>query len=396
MAFPTTITTGGDVNVGGGIPYLSSSGNVYVIVRDDTTLSKFRAFKATDPASSFSNVGTDPQVTSTNTVQALATTQVGDVIHVATLDYVSVATIDIRYHTFSMSSDSWTLTNETVKDNYAVVDTGLSHVHISTRSNGDVIIFYNGPKVANMGSDRDRVYYARRVSGSWTVDTIVDNGGATHWYTGGIVPGSSDRHHLFFWDQGVSDAYQRCLRSANTLETFPTAFDTTLTSNTDAMIELGVSYDASGTQKVRFPYQRVVSTDLSSAKMDSADTPTVTEDNDITGATNVAANLVNLASFSADGTTLWNTFIENGFAIYTQSNANDGGWSTPALFYSSTTVGRIYTNIYTRAGDIVLGIVFSETDPKYHEKVLLAGDTSAHDVDLDCQFDIYKTGHAWR
>lgn len=376
MAFPTTISTGGQfANVGGSKPYISSAGNVYVIIKSDLTY-KIRAFKATDPTSSFSNVGTDVAVTSTNAIKGIGTYQVGDVIHVVTMDYTSVAAaIDLRYHTFDMSSDTWTLSNETIKDNmsFPASGTNADFPSISVRSNGDVIVFYNGPLVANMGSDRFRVYYARRVSAVWTVDVAVDNGGATGWYVNGMADGSSDRHHLYFEDNGALDGYQRCLHSDNTLETFPASYDTTLGGNYN--YSDGASYDASGTQKVRVISQDATANQLNSVKLDSAATPTITLDTDITGATNPA--LSNFTScFSSQSTNLWHAFIDSVNDIYTQSNANDGGWSTPASFYTGTAT-VIYSNVYTRGGDIVLGMVFVETDPKYTEKVLVQGGNAA-------------------
>lgn len=396
MAFPTTITTVGDVNEGGARPFLSSAGNVYVIVRDNVTTSKLRAFKATDPTSSFSNVGTDPQVTSTHAIQGYATYQVGDVIHIVTQDCSVNTSVDLRYHKFDMSSDSWSLTNEAIVTAVSTSVAVASHQpSITVRSSGDVIVLYNGATTAIMGSNRTRVYYARRVTGTWTVDVVVDNAGATNWYTGGIVLGSSDRSHFYFQDNNATSAYERCLTSANVLETFPTSFDTTIASATYALHNLGISYDASGTQKVRFPvFDSIVST-VNSAKCDSADTPTMSEDSDITGATNADTGTDGFHSgFSANGTTLWHVFDDTNNDIYTQSNANDGGWSTPASFYTGT-VTKLYCNIYTRNGDIVLAMVFTETNPKYTEKVLLAGDTTPKDVEWDCQFG-FSCGRARR
>ena len=373
MAFPTTITTGGSVSIGCGGPYISSGGNVYVIVQDDVTESKFRAFKATDPTSSFSNVGTDPQVTVGNTITGIAAYQVGDVIHVITQDKVPASnTYNLRYHIFNMSSDTWTTTNEVIVSSFVAATSGITNlgVDISVRSDGDVIVLYNGVKVANMGVDRDRVYYARRESAVWTVNVLVDDGGAVSWIASGIVIGSSDRMHLFFADGSNSDGYQRCLRSANTLETFPASYDTSASANDpDHHLGRGISYDSSGTQKVRFPLAADPSSVRTSAKCDSADTPTMSVNADITGTTNVLAN----SNFSVESTTLWHTFIDNPNSdIFTQSNANDAGWSAPASFYTGT-VTNVFTNVYTRGSDIVLGIVFTETDPKYHEKVLVVG-----------------------
>jgi len=369
MAFPTSV--GNFVDRGCGGPFLSSGGNVYIIGTAPGDTTKLSAYKATDPTVSFSNVGTDFAMTSGSGIGVLAATQVGDNIHVATHDAASATTNQIRYHIFSMSSDTWTTTNEAIKGtNFSTVSasTTIYGLGISLRSDGDVIVIYQGPLVANMGSDRERVYYARREAGVWTVDVALDNGGATHWYVGGVVIGSSDRMHLFFQDNGAADGYQRCLRSANTLETFPTAFELGLQGSSGAMKARGASYDSAGTIKVRFPDYSGTANEIDTGECDSADTPTMSNSSDITGASSASQN-ANRSSFAANGTTLWHAYADTAGDIDAQSNANGGGWSAPAVFYAGT-VQEVYTNVYTRNGDTVLAIVFDETGTKYTEKVL--------------------------
>jgi hypothetical protein len=376
MAFPTTISTTFGASLGFSGPFLSSGGNVYVITISNTGGDDLRAYKATDPTSSFTAVGTDVSVTSGDAIQGVSIVQSGDNLHVVSVDG-SAANKDLRYHVFSMSSDSWTTSNELIKDNATPVTGFVPYpVSISIRSDGDVIVLYNGSSVANMGNDRERVVYARREAGVWTIDVAVDNGGATNWIAGAVVIGSSDRMHFFFVDDGASDAYQRALTSANSLQAFPASYDTVINTGDTVQEQKGISYVSGANTKVRYPCVDGNVNELNSAKCDSADTPTMSEDTDITGATSFA-QADNAASFAADGTTLWNTFIQASTSdIFTQSNADDGGWSAPASFYAGT-VTKIYTNVYTRGSDTVLAMVFTETDPKYHEKVLSSAGNAA-------------------
>lgn len=369
MAFPVTISTGARVTVGCGGPFISSAGNVYVITVDQATPSKFRAFKATDPSSSFSNVGTDPQVTSTDTVRGLAACQDGDNIHVVTQDGPSTAMV-LRYHIFDMSSDSWTTTNEFITSFTAASTTVREMVDVSIRSDGDVIVLYNGQFVLS-GSNRERVYYARREGGTWTVDIAVDNGGAVSWILGGIVRGSSDRMHFFFMNDTSNDAYQRCLTSANSLQSFPSSFDTTAGASSFTILHRGTSYDSSGTQKVRFPYFDGTVNTVNSAECDSIGSPTMSVTSGITSPTTPSSIATHRLSFAANGTRLWNTFLDTNTDIFVQSNADDAGWSAPVSVYAGT-VTKVYSSVFTRNGDTVLAIVFEETDPKYMEVVLNA------------------------
>jgi hypothetical protein len=387
MALPTTISGFATLTVGGrnvSRPFLSSGGNVYVVGWGSTT-TLLRAFKATDPTDSFSNIGTD--VTLENALQVVSAIQDGDLIHVATFNAAATSAIDLRYHTFNMATDEWVITNELVVENFSVVSNAVyvGHVDIMVRSDGDVIIFYNGQSQANMGQQRERVYYARRESASWTVDVAVDDGGGTHWYVSGVVPGASDRSHFFFIDDDAGDGYQRTLTSANALESFPSSYDTTVDLSEGSHSTLGASYDSGGTTKVRMPVPDATAVTLNSVKLDSADAPTVTQDNDITGAEAQRAGAY-AACFAVDGTTLWNVFVSAGDdGIYTQSNEDDGGWSTPDLFYDGGVHSTVKANVYTRSGSIVAGMItYQGTTCLYHEYVIEAGsDTTDADFDMD-------------
>ena len=393
MALPVTITgllvatTNNDTV---SKPFISSAGNVYVVGKGTTT-NLLRAFKATDPTSSFSNVGTDVTMTSTNAIQAVDAVQQGDLLHVITTDAAAATAVDLRYHVFDMSSDTWTTSNETVVNDYAVVAIATAiHAAVSIRSDGDVIVLYNGPLVNISAADRETVYYARRESGSWTVNVEVSNAGATSWYAGGVVLGSSDRMHFFFLDDGASDAYQRCLTSANSLETFPSAIDTTVNTTQISALQTGTSYVSGANTKVRYPWEDATGIILMSFKCDSADAPTMSKDDGIDGAVPCESG-AHRNSMSADGTRLWCAYVfATDSDIYTLSNANDAGWDAPALFAVENSNG-IRTNIYTRSGSVVLAMVYnSSSNTLYNEKVL----ATAAAFDQDVTASVTWTGEA--
>lgn len=372
-------------------PFLSSGGNVYIIGKRGTTA--LGAEKATDPTSSFSNVGTD--VTLANTLFSVAAVQSGDNLHVVTTDG-SATSINYRYHVFSMSSDSWTTSNETVSLalNPLIGLPAQANLEIGIRSDGDVILIYQGAKAAVMGTDYRRVKYARREGGVWTVNVSVDNAGALNWAVSGMVAGSSDRMHLFFIDEDTPNSYQRALTSANALESFPSAYATNLSGTIDTSFLHGASYDSSGTQKVRFPATDTTSTNMLGVKFDSADAPTVTEDSDITGTTAVQAAF-QCSTMSADGTTLWHAFIENTSSdLYTQSNENDGGWSTPAAFTSGVGVARVVSNVYTRGSSTVLALVYLDGTTTYYNEMSLSVGTTDADFDMDAAATLTMSGRS--
>ena len=116
-------------------PYRSSAGNFYGFFRQTTDTSLISVQKASDPTSSWSEVAT---LDITNKLQSIATVQAGDNIHIVTVKDNNT----IQYHVFSMASDSFTTSNENTG-----ATPGLNanrKLGIAVRSDGDVVIFYNG------------------------------------------------------------------------------------------------------------------------------------------------------------------------------------------------------------------------------------------------------------
>jgi hypothetical protein len=382
MALPTTVPL---VSIDAAVrskPFLSSAGNVYIITRIGSDTDAIGVVKATDPTDSFSDLEVDFDLVTGSIIRGLDAIQVGDKIHVAAVVASTAINTVLTYSVFDMETDSWEISGESVVGPYeclAVNDCG--NCGIGVRSDGDVIIVYNSEVVANMGSDRQRVSYARREGGSWTVDVSIDEAGAVQWICQGLVVGASDRMHFFLTDTLTSDAYQRTLTSANALETFPSAYNSDVFGDIQNF-HTGTSYVSGGTM-VRMPITPSTVGDVDSTKCDSADAPTMSQDSDISGSTVVSNSIKLASSFTADGTTLWHTFRSVG-DIYVQFNEDDGGWSEPELFEETSGSG-IRTNLYTRDGAIVIGMSYGNT---YHEYVIDEGGVSG---DADFTFGAMTT-----
>ncbi len=381
MALPTTIS-GVLATLGWGVPYKSSGGNIYVILRDSTSADKIRAFKATDPTSSFSNVGTDVTLTSNKDLRAMAVHQDGDNLHVATVSYDADTSADIRYHVFSMSSDSWTTSNEAVGTNTAInlaVPGGPRiGIGIMVRSDGDIITIHPAAVVANMGSDRARVSYSRKEGSTWTT-VALDNGGANNWAPMGLVAGSSDRSHFFFANVGTSEGFQRALTSANSLQAFPSAFTTVAFVPSDGRGNAqGVSYVSGANTKVRQPYEEL-NQGWRRAEFDSADAPTPTNGaiiNDTAGDVTDQGGFPQCA-LAADGTDLYALFIKGAdLDLYRDKNADGAGWGTDAKEFTGT-VNSVGANVYARSGTKLAYVIDDGGTVKYNEFAISGGFTEA-------------------
>jgi hypothetical protein len=378
MALPTTVPLVSIDAATRSKPFLSSAGNVYIVSRVGSDTDAMGVVKATDPTDSFSDLEVNINPDEGRVIRGLDAIQVGDKIHVATVTAATAITTRLTYSVFDMETDSWEISGESVVGFYeclAVNDCG--NCGIGVRSDGDVIIVYNSEVVANMGQDRQRVSYARREGGSWTVDVSIDEAGAVQWICQGLVVGASDRMHFFLTDTLTSDAYQRTLTSANALETFPSAYNSDVFGDIQNF-HTGTSYVSGGTM-VRMPITPSTVGDVDSTKCDSADAPTMSQDSDISGATVISNSIGFASSFAADGTTLWHAFRSVG-DVYVQSNEDDGGWSEPELFEETSGSG-IRTNLYTRDGAVVLAMVHTSL---YNEYVIDAGsETTDADFDMD-------------
>lgn len=362
MALPTTISnvTSSATLLTPPRPFISSGGNVYVVVVDSADNSIIEVHKATDPTSSFTEQNSAGKPDLTNVASCLAVFPVGDVLHIASQEST---TGRVGYHTFNMATDLWAIVNETVTTSPGAV---ANSVGIAVRSDGDVIILYAGAFETVTMTNFRRVQYARRESASWTVDVAVDNGGSVNWFgSASAILGSSDRVHFGFCDDTNSDAYQRCLRSDNSLETFPSAFDTAISSNANVFdIGLGVAYDVAGTMKVRMPYCDL-SDILAVAVFDSADTPSLSTSTGISDAAILRGRSMVCAN---KGSTLYALWIRNADSdgLY-DANVNEGGWGTDTVGTAGT-LTAISANVYVRAGNYKLAYVMRDGGAyKYNE-----------------------------
>lgn len=355
MAFPTVVSSTADPYHGIGGPFISSAGNVYIVSRS-TTASDIAVWKAADPETSFSAAAT-LTVTSGNTIRAINAYQVSDVLHIVTRDAAATNSNQIRYHTFNMATDAFVTSNELVKTTYTQKGTvDESMVGIVIRSDASKIILYEGPQVL-ADVQRARTYYARYLGAAWTADFALDNGGNVDWYPQELVLGSADRTHFFFLDYTTADLYQRTLTSANALETFPAAFDTTVVQQLDLGHQRPIAYSASaGGTIIRYPYFNSFDNDISEATFTSSDAPTPVVAADITGATD-PEGIRRVSSLAKDGNVIYHTFTNNTLHdIYIQSSIDAAAWSAPSIFLTAS-AEAIFTNIYTRGALKVVAIV---------------------------------------
>lgn len=228
MVLPTNISSTyvPTVKQGGTKPFRAGDGDIFVIltptncsidiVQDgdllhiaaqmqstqNTSFSP-RAFKATDPTSSWSAVDTTGEPTwQTDTDDT-----------------------EVWYSRFNMASETWVEVATSDKD--ILVDDVQDSitqwaVNILLRSDGDLLIIYQGFRDKFMGTDRARVAFAFSSDNgqTWTTDQgLSPTGEATIHYVGASVipPNNSDQAHVFYNAEGTLET--RAIDNANSPQT---------------------------------------------------------------------------------------------------------------------------------------------------------------------------------
>ena len=147
MALPTTLPSPVDdipriFNAGPFAYDTGSNVDLYELATDSSD--SLVMMRSTDGGLTFSEVdgANAPSETSVNSVAAVID---GTTIHMATVQ--NNATADYKYHTFSLSgTPGWGTTDEAIASG---VDTDIPQtsrlaIDIAVRSNGDVVVVYNG------------------------------------------------------------------------------------------------------------------------------------------------------------------------------------------------------------------------------------------------------------
>ncbi len=361
MALPTTITgIATDVACVG--PFISSGGNVYFFGKDSSTATTLQAFKATDPTTSFSSIATKTGFSTA--VQALSGFQVADVIHLCVIDGATTS-VNAKYQTFDMSSDTF-VTAETIASAFNPQTSGSANVYgISNvvRSGGEVVAFFNGARVANMGNSYAQTYYSRRTGvNTWTAATQVSAGGTVDFTQPEAVLGASDRIQFVYKGTSTSGYNRTALTSGNVLQTTQPA---SVTANGFS----GISYDNAGTQKDIIGRASTSATNVDA--FDDGNTPAIN--------TVVVEAVVGtpVRTFN-DIVTAYCVYRDSADSdLYVETSTDNGAtWGTKTNIFTGTVAGvdtnlSIDGNIFLRGSDYVIPYVVNDNGTlKYNEYVV--------------------------
>jgi hypothetical protein len=398
MALPVSLLTGSDLpdnNYYCG-PFKAPNQAIYVIAI--ASGANITVVKAADPTVSFSeqDASNKPAVGSPQSVWGYLS---GSEIHIVGEVGFAGGDPHLHYHVFDTASDTWTTVDEaveTLKDDPTAVSCS-----IAVRSDGDVIVLYNGDTDSDMGNPYDRVDYARREVSSWTVGIAV---GATTPAnldrTGSvIVRGSADNMH-FFWvgPRGIDELRARSLDASNSLST-ERVLDL---SSADAGAHSwtpGIAWNDGGTWRVVLPTKDFSTFELvvvrwvesSGALAASPGTTVVGSPEDVRFTRQLCSSL------DGDGQmyVMWGGGGVSGADedLYRDDAAPPyTTWSGETEVIDATTIEKISCNIYPRDGAIKLAFVYDEAGTIKYNEVSITAPTAPAMADSRFPDQNYKIG----
>ncbi len=361
-------------------PFIDGNDNLYVIAERVTFTDRLGIFKSTDDGATWAEVDGSNRPTISNNLATWSVTQVGTVLHIATLSHgyssgMDVAW-DIQYHTVNTSdasanADTWQTKNETVVSPLGAGQASNATVDIDVRSDGDVIIVHQGSDVAIMGSGFQRVAYSRKESGSWTTNIELHTTGSDEvaQRTVNCVFGTGDNLHIFWWDfaVGVNEGYCKTLDSGNSLSTRVQFHDDIWASDRRPK---PISYDRSGTQYVLVLFSDQSSFDFYSRELEedgsndistNLSVQTMSSDNQVTPNLGLVQDL--------DSGDFWAAYRRvTTSAMHSKEKAGTGSWGSD----TSRQTGQIrgsWWQAYARDGGKHLGYVYCDHDDATPQKL---------------------------
>ena len=386
MALPTTISgvvTGAQNSFHG--PFISSQGNVYVILHDSTTISLLEAWKATDPTSSFSEQDTSNRPNVSSGAVCMNVVQVGDLLHVGQFG------LDPYYARFKMhdgsSGDTWEDVTTTGGDQDQEISPDPNGTQLSgdlavRTGQSDVLAVFHYITEPDMGTNYERLAFdtkADLTTGAWggSPAYIGSNGmGVAVDVTGprAVYEAVSGRTHVVFLEDGGTPALHHSSISSGDTETAngDIAESPAVHTTTAYPIGHGILFDRGGTKKIRFPYIDDGS-DISIVEFNDADSPSYTFEDGVDGTNDVAIDNGSInACLAVDDSTAHLMHVRTSDDdLYSANDADTDTWTAPASSFTGT-VNHISCNVIDRSGLKLAHIIDDGGTIKYDEDELAA------------------------
>ena len=363
MADKSTSTAHDSRRVRRGGPFLSG-GNYYAVAHGPNTTDRFTILKASNPvaASPWSEQDASNRPTFNGTYVEYAGCRVdGTNIHIVTAWLDTSDSKDdaynFEYHVFSMSSDTWTTTNEAIDTNIGgkFGTTGFYiRPDLRIRSDGTVVAFLP-TRIKDMGAFANYcAYYIRSSGGTWGSLVAVHSGLGFNQWPNAIALGTSDRCHFLYQGNPNRRLRTQTLNSSDSLSStsrIPDSTDISDCGTTFRPCAIGQDDEVILSGVVWFSYEHADG-DPQSCFFTSADDPSSFTLNEISTDFTDAQNM----GLCTDGTDVYllmrnSTDSEVSYFIYTTS------WGSQLQFDTDGDLRPKGVTILNRASENRLAMV---------------------------------------
>lgn len=338
-------------------PFVDSNDNVYLITAHGTTFTP-AVFKAGANPSSGSWTEQDSAGAPGSGVGVFAAVQDGSVIHV--IQYRSSGTYS--YSAFGMSdngsADQWIETDTTIEA--PTNPPTIARCGVCVRSDGDIIVFYQGDLDKIMGTDYERTDYALEQGSGWTSvgnSFAIDTVEFSHHFGSCGINQSTDLAWGSYRDDGGSP--QLVAKSLNSSNSLGSAIQ--LVSGTFSASGFACYYDDSGVEVMSF-----------SAFGSGNDGTVQLRDGTAQTKLDFATNRDGDVCVAVTGTDLYGVISDTTTDLYYYQLSSDGGsYGSQSTLSTATAAGtnRFSVNIIDHGGGTVLAIIYLDGAATYYEEL---------------------------
>lgn len=358
-------------------PFADGSGNYYFAARDGTNVYQLNILKNTNPGTaSWTEAATDTVLDTSTTIYSI------DAIQDSTNLYILVGTgdgtnVDYQFYIFSMSSDSFTTTDEsafTIGTNPP--STSDIFGSLARRSDGSIVAVIQDAIEKVHGADYSRVSYLKRsTGGTWDASTTaVDDGGEINYRNPRCILGASNKVHIAY-QHGTNDLDHKSLNSSDTLSSAEAVNDNSYTGQPEPRI----AYLNDGTDDLV-----AIIWDASNATENTTRASIITNDGTPGAESTISSGNVQGDLLSTRLTAVNNSDTTSRFyAVWIDATDDDlemaeyipgTGWQTEVAIEESITATEVAgCNVYTNdSSDTVLAYLYTESTngESYNEYVL--------------------------
>lgn len=231
MALPESISgIDFNINFGGRAGPFQSGGSTYGVAKDSTNVYQLNILKNTNPGTdSWTEEATDTVISTGTVIHSIDAVQVGTDIYIG-VGVDNGSNVDYRFYIFSMSSDSFTTTDEVIFQVTSRIPAAADiMINIAVRSDGSVVAIIQDDGANEMGTKSRVSYLVRSTGGTWdSSTTAVDDGGAVNYNFGrATLDLNNNLAHITYFDG--TDIQHKSLSSGGSLSSAEAVNDTTTT-----------------------------------------------------------------------------------------------------------------------------------------------------------------------